>query len=138
MQKQSLLKLNLNNVKYYHRGNITIAVLKVDITSEKHWDMPPFPGYYEWLQHHKKHDIRFEVVGRATCHDDDKYDKTLGERIALGRAKMKALKRINAMLTWSNDYLNACAKEVWDSKNKVWDYYHTEEAHLNELLNLEK
>lgn len=68
------------------------------------------------------------VTGVAKCNPDDKFDKTLGRRIAEGRAKRAMFQKLN-----KSAHNTAC--KMQEQSIIQWERARRETKHIQELLN---
>ena len=94
-------------------GLTTTVILKGAVKLPEFFDRIP-TDIMEWIGHQKKveiyedmanHTMQIFSTGMAKCHEDDKYDSLLGERLAEARAKY------------------AIYKFFYDLTSKLYNYY---------------
>lgn len=93
------MNLDRNDIKmrtvskqfYYNENNVTVELVCTLVTPDLFTEV--FGPFYK------------VVKATAKCHADDKYDKTLGEKIALARAESKAYRLLTNEMKRRWNYL---------------------------------
>lgn len=131
MERYTQLKLKLNdNVKFIHHDRVTVARLTVDLVNNK-YDTLPFPGWFVLGMS----SAPIVVTGVSRAHEEDQYDQEIGEKIALSKARIKALKIIKKKLEKSGDYVAQLLREHYEATLKTFNCLQTELKYLNKLSN---
>lgn len=75
----------------------------------------------------------FTVRGKARCADGDKFDESVGKRLAETRASKKVYSRVNKMYNALIKEIEADLNTVKSDANRVQSLFEKESEHLVEL-----
>lgn len=98
----------------YKAGRVTNVILKGTVELPHFWHLIP-ANICEWVAEQTKVELYEDVAhnilivhseGIAKCHEEDKYDSLLGERLAEARAKYCIYKFFYDLTTKLYDYYN--------------------------------
>lgn len=81
----------------------------------------------------KNQSLSIYAKGIATCSPNDKFDETLGKRIAYSKAIVEGYKKYYQILTTSHNALYNKHIDMLDNETRVAMIIKREKAHLNEL-----
>jgi len=114
--------LNEDNVKFYYNEKKGTVVCK--ITSNL-GHIPVLDGKFSFID--------VEVIGKAVCGKDDKYDEVKGRQIAESRAKVELYRKIKEVIIELKHQLFNEEMDLTNQKTRYERLISKEVSHIKEL-----
>lgn len=131
------MKCTFKNKTIKHYGRCTVCTLECKIKV-----LYTDNSIYKWICFHPAikcqkildNEIFFSVTAKTVCSLNDKYNATIGERIAESRAKIKAYNFCHTLFLKQNKIVKDLTIDTSETACKYYDLLERECAHYGGLL----